>query len=159
MKKLLDNIFMDKFSWRGTTPCTGGHGPTIPPPGISIVEILTERYNNNESLSVSRKFQCNELKLGKAKLDLKFPKKCKQYDAIPPFLNFKLENRDLRNSIAYCQCQRRLLDEEIRIKQTRVRELTSLSTCLTSILVNLVSSLDFIHLKSLADPEISKKLV
>ena len=120
----------------------------------SIASILTKRYNNNGSLSVFRKFQRTELKLGKAKLDITFLKKCKQHDAIPRFLYFKLANRRLQNSTAYRQCQRRLLDEEINIKRSRIRELTSLH----SNLANLVSSIDLIHFKSLVDSENSKKL-
>ena len=59
------------------------------PPGKSLVQILTKRYKNNGSLAVFRKYQRAELKLGKAKLDLVFLKKCKQHDTPSRFLNFK----------------------------------------------------------------------
>ena len=47
------------------------------PPGLPLANVLKKRYNNG-SLAAFRKFQCTELKLGKAKLDLKFLTNCKK---------------------------------------------------------------------------------
>ena len=46
-------------------------------------------------------------------VDLSFLKKCKCHGVIPKFLNFKETNRRLKDSVAYRQCQRKLLEKEI----------------------------------------------
>ena len=127
------------------------------PPGSSIATILKNRYNNG-ALAAFRKFQRTELKLSKAKLDLSFLKNCKRLGVFPHFLNFKVANRRLQNSAAYRQCQRKLLDEEIRNKQFRIRELSSEPNQLHPELGKLVSSLDLLHLKFLSDSENTRKL-
>jgi hypothetical protein len=118
---------------------------------------LKNRYNNG-SLEAFRKFQRLELKLGKAKLDLQFLKNCKKRSVIPRFLWFKVANRRLRNSSAYRQCQLKLLQDEINSKHARIRVLSSQVTVTYSNLAALVSSLDFIHLKTVSDRENTKKL-
>ena len=97
-------------------------------------------------------FQRIKLKLGKAKLDLSFLQNCKKQSVIR-FLHFKIANRCLQNSTAYCQCQRKLLQEEIYLKQLRIRILSSQSNAASLHLSSLVSSLDLIHLKTLSDHE------
>ena len=90
------------------------------PPGVSIAIVLKDRYKNNGSLAAFRKYQKIDLKLSKAKLDLSFLRKCKCHGVVPQFLNFKVTNRRLKDSVAYGQCQRKLLDEEIFNKQCRI---------------------------------------
>ena len=77
--------------------------------------VLKDRYKNNGSLAAFRKYQNIDLKLSKAKLDLSFLKKCKCHGVIPQFLNFKVTNRHLKDYVAYRQCQRKSLEEEILI--------------------------------------------
>jgi hypothetical protein len=84
------------------------------PPGISLVTILNNRYNNGAH-EAFRKIHHSELKLGQAKLDLEFLKACKKGSVIPRFLLFKVASRRLRNSSAYRQCQNKLLEDEIKI--------------------------------------------
>ena len=62
-------------------------------------------------------------------------------------------NRRLRNSSAYCQCQRKLLQEEIDLKQSRIRILLSQSHAASLRLSSLISSLDLIHLKTFYERE------
>ena len=128
------------------------------PPGVSIADILRKRYGNNDALAVFHKYQRTELKLSKTKLDLKFLLNCDRFDVIPRFLNFKVSNRKLRDSVAYRQCQRKLLTQEISAKRTKIKELSELSSTLSSNLSGLVSSLDLIHLKTSSDRENSRNL-
>ena len=116
------------------------------PPGVSIAAVLKRRYKENGSLNAFRKYQRLEFKLQKAKLDLTFLEDCKKNKVIPKFLNFKLANRDLQNSNAYLQCQRKLLNEEISIKHSRIAVLSLEVTEALSKLTALVYSIDAIHL-------------
>ncbi|CAB4023178.1 Hypothetical predicted protein, partial [Paramuricea clavata] len=97
-------------------------------------------------------------KLQKAKLDLTFLEDCKKNSVIPKFLNFKLANRYLQNSNAYLQCQRKLLNQEISIKHSRITVLSLEVTEALSKLTALVSTIDAIHLRSVCDRENSAKL-
>ena len=122
------------------------------PPGESLANVLKRCYNN-ESLADFRRFQRTERKLGKAKLDLTFLTKCKIHGVIPRFLRFKVANCQLRNSFTYQQCQKKLLDEEIRIKNARIRTLKDELLDANSSLRSHVSYLDILHLKSVSDRE------
>ena len=104
-------------------------------------------------LSTFRNFQHLELKLGKPKLDLLFLLSCKKRSVIPKFLWFKVINRKLKRSSAYYQCQKKLLDEEISHKRSRIRVLTTQVSSTYSDLSSLVQTTDIIHLKSLSDKE------
>ena len=128
------------------------------PPGVSIATILKRRYKDNGSLSAFRKFQRLDFKLRKAKLDLKFLEECKRSSVIPTFLNFKVSNRQLQDSNAYYQCQKKLLNEEINIKQSKIRVLSNEVTEISAYLSTLVSSIDFLHLRSVCDRENGCKL-
>ena len=57
----------------------------------------------------------------------------------------------LRNSFTYQQCQKKLLDEEIRIKNARIRTLKDELLDANSSLRSHVSYLDILHLKSVSD--------
>ena len=122
------------------------------PPGKSVAKIITDRYDKGLLLAF-RSFQCLDLKLGKAKLDLLFLQSCKKRNVIPKFLRFKVANRKLRRSSAYYQCQRKLLDEEIALKGSRMRVLTTQASDAYSVLSSRVRLIDLIHLKSLSDKE------
>ncbi len=122
------------------------------------LRVLKRRYKENGSLDAFRKYQRLEFKLQKAKLDLTFLEDCKKNSVIPKFLNFKLANRNLQNSNAYLQCQRKLLNEEISIKHSRITVLSLEVTEALSKLTALVSTIDAIHLRSVCDRENSAKL-
>ena len=127
------------------------------PPGKSLVAILSNRYNG--SLKALRTFQGLDLKLGKCKLDFLFLLSCKDSNLIPKFLWFKLANRNLRNSHAYRSCQRRLFDEEIRQKCSRIKSLLDQVSSAYSNLSSLVSIIDLVHLKYTSDKENAKRIV
>jgi hypothetical protein len=129
------------------------------PPGVSIATILKKRYKDDNWLNAFRKFQRLELKLQKARLDLTFVEDCKKNSVIPKFLYFKVANRpNLRNSNAYLQCQRKLLNQELSTKHSRINVLSLEVNEALSNLTSLVSTIDAIHLRSVCDSENTKKL-
>ncbi|CAB4045371.1 Hypothetical predicted protein, partial [Paramuricea clavata] len=67
-------------------------------------------------------------------------------------------NRNLRNSNAYLQCQRKLLNHEISTKHSRINVLSLEVNEALSYLTSLVSTIDAIHLRSVCDRENTKKL-
>ena len=125
------------------------------PPGKSIAKVITQRYDKS-TLVAFRKFQRLYKKLGKAKLDLLFLQSCKNRNVIPKFLWFKVANRALKRSLAYFECQRKLLNEEIAQKQCLIRSLTNKSESAYSDLSTKVRTIDLIHLKSVSDKENTK---
>ncbi len=121
--------------------------------GISIATILKRRYKDNGSLSAFRKFQRLDYKLRKAKLDLKFLEECKRSSVIPTFLIPTSRFQRLLSII-----QKKLLNEEITIKQSKIRVLSNeLNESLTH-LSSHVSSIDCLHLCSVCDLENGSKL-
>ena len=93
------------------------------------------------------------MKLGKAKLDLLFLQSCKKRNVVPKFLRFKVASKKLRRSTAYYQCQKKLLDEEIKIKKDRIQTLETLATNAYDDLSSRIRTIDLIHLKSVSDKE------
>ena len=122
------------------------------PPGSSITQVLKKCYNNG-LLAAFRKFQHLKLKLGKAKLDLSVLQSSKRKLVIPRFLQFTVANCHLQNFYACSQCQWKLLEEEIHLKQSCVQILSSQSKAAYSELTSLVFSLDMIHLKKIPDQD------
>ena len=64
-----------------------------------------------------------DLKHKKAILDLDFLMSCRKNSVFPKFLQFKVYNKQLRDSKAYIFCQKRLLNQEINNKQKGVKSL------------------------------------
>ena len=85
------------------------------PPNKSIVTIISNRYGK-ETVRLLRKFESSDFKLRKCILDIGFIEKCIQNNLIPKFVQFKVTNRNLRDSKAYKQCQRKLLRQELSEK-------------------------------------------
>ena len=67
--------------------------------------------------------------------------------------SYKVSNRQLQDSNAHYQCQKKLLNEEINIKQSKIRVLSNEVTEISAHLSTLVSSIDFLHLRSVCDRE------
>ena len=67
--------------------------------------------------------------------------------------SYKVSNRQLQDSNAHYQCQKKLLNEEINIKQSKIRVLSNKVTEISAHLSTLVSSIDFLHLRSVCDRE------
>ena len=78
----------------------------------------------------SREFEKLDFKYRKVLLDIDFLNTCLKNNIIPKFVQFRVSNKDLRNSTAYRQCQIKLLKQEISNKK---RNLRSLRRDLTSV--------------------------
>ena len=90
------------------------------PKGKWIADIIRSRYEE-ACVRIMRKFEKNDYKLQKRHLDLRFLLlECKKNNLIPKFLQFKLANRRLYNSVVYKKCQINLLEEQIRAKRKRI---------------------------------------
>ena len=76
-------------------------------------------------------------------LDIDFLNTCLKNNIIPKFVQFRVSNKDLRNSTAYRQCQIKLLKQEISNKK---RNLRTLRRDLTSVRNELSLKLSFIDL-------------
>ena len=92
------------------------------PSKLSIAEVLRKRYGK-PTLKLVRKFEKTDIKHKKALLDLQFLKICDDYNVIPKFLRFKVANSNLRSSVTYKRCQKKLLHEEIYNKKILVGKL------------------------------------
>ena len=66
----------------------------------SIPSIIRRRYGDKVLREV-RQFEKLDYKLRKVQLDLDFLCKCKDSDVIPKFLNFRLANKKLQDSLTY----------------------------------------------------------
>ena len=87
--------------------------------------------------------------LWKCHLDLRFLLDCKKSCVIPKFLRFKLVNRHLNNTLVYRQCQRRLLEEEIKSKRKRINTLENDTQRVKEELQRTFAVLDFSYICSL----------
>ena len=74
----------------------------------SIPSIIWRRYDD-EVLREVCQFEKLDYKLRKVQLDLDFLCKCKDSGVIPKFLNFRLANKKLQDSLTYKYCSRNLL--------------------------------------------------
>ena len=96
-----------------------------------------------------RQFEKLDYRLRKVQLDLDFLCKCKDSDVIPKFLNFRLANKKLQDSLTYKNCQRNLLITEINLKKSRLRVLKKEFYLLHSELKSVLNCIDFAHVCSL----------
>ena len=74
------------------------------PKSKSIADIIRSRYEEAFVRKIC-KFEKNDYKLKKCHLDLRFLLECKKNNLIQKFLQFKLANRHLHNSVVYNKCQ------------------------------------------------------
>ena len=111
----------------------------------SIATIIRERYDVSVLKSV-RTFENGNFKVRKAELDLDFLSTCYNNNLVPNFLKFRLANQPLRNSVAYKQCQTRLLKEEIATKKMSIKRLHKVHTDQKEKLRQSLSFIDFRHI-------------
>ena len=95
------------------------------------------------------KFERNDYKLRKGHLDLRFLLECKKSILFPKFLQFKLANRHLHDSVVYKKCQIKLWEEEIRAKRKRINILEKDAKRIKEVLQGTLSCLDFSYISSL----------
>ena len=118
------------------------------PKGKSIANNIRSRYGEAFVRKIF-KFEKNDYKLRKSHLHLRFLLECKKNNLIPKFLQFKLANRHLHNSVVYKKCQIKLLEEEIRAKRKRINILEKDTKRIKEELQGTVSCLDFSYICSL----------
>ena len=112
----------------------------------SITSIIRRRYGDKVLREV-RQFEKLDYKLREVQLD--FLCKCKGSDVISKFLNFRLANKKLQDSLTYKNCQRNLLITEINLKKSRLRVLKKEFYLYHSELKSVLNCIDFAHVCSL----------
>ena len=100
-------------------------------------------------LKTIRNFKKVDYKFGKAKLDIDFLIKCQRENVIPNFLQFRLTNKDLRNSVTYIKCQQNLLQTEIKNKKSHQRTLQNEFNRLGNDLQFSLNCIDFAHISAI----------
>ena len=86
---------------------------------LSTVQVIRNRYGN-EVVKLMRKFERLDFKYRKVLLDLDFLDN-RIRNLVPKFVQFRVANKDLRNSLTYRQCQTKLLKQKISNKNRRAR--------------------------------------
>ena len=92
------------------------------PRHLSTIKVLRKRYGDVIVRKV-REFEKLDFKYRKVLLDIDFLNTCLKNNIIPKFIQFRVSNKDLRNSTAYRQCQIKLLKQEISNKKRNLRTL------------------------------------
>jgi len=128
------------------------------PSHLSIGEVIRIRYGN-EVLKIIRDFEKLDFKYRKVLLDLKFLEECRKYNVIPKFLRFRLANRNLQNSNAYLTCQKRLLQEEISNKKSKIRIYKNEITSSKEFLYRTLSIIDYYHICNLFLASNDKRII
>ena len=114
----------------------------------SIAEIIRKRYGS-DTVKQLRRFEKLDYKVRKNQGDLEFLKLCQENGLTPKFLNFKLENRNLRYSNSYKQCQSLLLKEEIKSKVSTLARQKKEFHKVKAAIQSRVSIFDFAHVSCL----------
>ena len=112
-----------------------------------LTEVVRNRYNE-DVLRTLRRFEKLDYKQRKINLDLSFLNDCLNSSIIPKFLQFRTANRQLKSSNAYKHCQLKLLKEEIKIKQNKLKSVTQELTLVVNTLRSNVWFVDFAHITS-----------
>ena len=74
------------------------------PSNLSTIQVIRSRYGN-DTVKLVRQFEKLNYKHCKILLDLNFFENCIKNDVTPKFVQFRLANKDLRNSSTNRQCQ------------------------------------------------------
>mgnify|MGYP001800918522 FL=1 len=82
------------------------------PAHLSITQVIRKRYGNN-NVKLIRSFEKIDFKYRKLLLDIDFLENCVNNNVAPKFVQFRVANKDLRNSNTYRLCQTKLLKQEM----------------------------------------------
>ena len=82
-------------------------------------------------------------------MDLWFLLECKKNNNLLNFLQFKLANKQLHNSVVYKKCQIKILEEEVRAKRKIINILEKDAKKIREELRGTLSCLDFSYICSL----------
>ena len=108
----------------------------------SIANVRRSRYNDEIVKQIWR-FEKLDFKIGKNEADLDFLQSSQQKNLIPKLLNFKVASSSLRFSRTYKQCQRQLLKQEIKEKESIISKQKKEFTALQKLIKNKLSINDF----------------
>ena len=114
-------------------------------PKTKSIPSIIWRTNGDKVLIEVRQFEKLDYKLRKVQLYLDFLCKCKESDAIPKFLSFRLPNKKLQDSLTCKNCQRNFLITEISLKKSHLRVLKNKFNLLHSELKSVLNCIDFTH--------------
>ena len=114
------------------------------PSHLPTVQVIRNGYGN-EVVKLMRKFERLDFKYRKVLLDLDFLDNCIRKNAAPKFVQFRVSNKDLRNSPTYRQCQTKLLKQEISNKKRRARLLKKDLQSARNDLMSKLKWIDFNH--------------
>ena len=78
----------------------------------SIIQTLRKRYDNRV-VKLVRDIEKSDFKTRKCKLDMEFLNLFAENKVIPKFIQFRVANKELRNSVAYRKCLNKLLLQEV----------------------------------------------
>ena len=92
------------------------------PRSQSIADVIRKRYGN-KALKNVRKFERLDYQVRKCQMDIKFLNTCHKYNVIPNFLRILVTNKTLKDSQFYSRCQQLVINDEIRCKKRRLRQL------------------------------------
>ena len=118
------------------------------PMSQSIADVIWKRYGD-KALKNVRRFEKLDYQVRKCQLDIEFLNTCHKYNVIPNFLRFHVTNKTLKDSLTYSRCQQLLLNEEIRCKKRRLRQLMFEYDRIKQELQYQLSPIDFMHVSSL----------
>ena len=114
------------------------------PSNLSIIQVLRNRYGD-DVVKLVRNFEKLDFKYRKVLLDLDFLDTCVKNNVTPNFVQFRVANKDLRNSATYKRCQSKLLKEEINNKKRRLKVLKNDLTSVKEELFLKMKWIDFNH--------------
>ena len=118
------------------------------PPKSSVANVIRGRYGD-ATLKILRKFEKIDFKRRKCLLDINFLETCKDANVAPQFVQFRSSIKNLKKSVTYSDCQKLLLDEELKQKQKKLEELKKNFEKLKKDLYCKLSYFDFLHVTSL----------
>ena len=133
LSSLLAILFLIKLKLHSTT---------------DVATYIRRKYND-ESLRVYRRLQSTCIKQRKAELDLEFLQYCRMNEITPNFVKFKLYRKHLYSSEFYRSSTLKLLDMEIKYKETSVSKLEITKKASYAELKATASYLDFIYFQCL----------
>ena len=96
-------------------------------------------------ICVLETFKCFYKQIDHEKKNHKFPDKSIFHNVIPNVLRFHVTNKTLKDSLTYSRCQQLLLNEEIRCKKRRLRQLMFEYDRIKQELQYQLSPIDFMH--------------
>ena len=90
------------------------------PASNSIIQTL-RILHDNRLVKFVRHLEKLDFKTRKCNIDLEFFNLCVENNTIPKFIQFRVANKKLRNSVAYRECLNKLLQQEFINKKQRYR--------------------------------------